>query len=225
MVKLFCLFALLLFSTKIFSQSNIQLSCSFPKSAYLKGEKVEVGVYIKNIGSSPIEFGESSEVNVDLFNQSNELIPAISPTGYTIFVRLPIRLESNEEHISLIEFNRYYGDRFTGVVLDKFIEVGEYRAVINLHHNNNEFETTGSFDVIQPSDDELYVFNTWVDIMQGKIKFQNTRELVRELESLMDLYPNTVYGPTILSHIDIYYYWSLEDKDKAQSTKKKIIDN
>ena len=74
---------------------------------------------------------------------------------------------------------------------------------------------------MEPERSEAVVYKSFVEI-EGRKPYKAVRQ-IKELESLIDVYPNSIYAPHILSKISRFYRISCRDNTHDEEIAKKFM--
>lgn len=221
-IKITMVLILLLLSTS--NAQQLKLNITSLKNIYLKGEPIQISIGVKNEGGKNIDGNFHGTMELKLINDSGKELEYIGPSVDS-FSPITDILESNEEVYNIIEVNRYYGKLFNLAYYDHYLDTGNYTLqVIFSHHIQKPISEQVSFQVENPYDEELIVYNIFIDIIEGEVKGKySANEVAQKLVQLHKTYPNSVYSTNILSLLDAVYDISLGEHDKAVKIREELV--
>jgi hypothetical protein len=196
------------------------MEVSLPKTAYLLDEPIAMGISIRNSGNSVSDIQDNDIVLIKLFDSNDKELQYTGAIGLPFFPIVKI-LQPAEDYYYIISVEDNFGkDR--PHFANKYLLPGRYTMKLYLRPQNKIVDsTTISFQVTEPSGEELTVHNEYIYAVTST---KSAEECVQILRKLADKYPNSCYLPHILDNIRrIFEFW-LNDKAKAQTIEEEIFE-
>lgn len=208
------------------AQYKCKISIETEKNTYVKGELIQLGVSVLNVGSNTIEERIESTPTIKLINENGE---ELKQWGGQIKYSLPSAylLKPNEEKYTVIELNQYFGKIYSIADAGQhYFETGNYTLIISLNPSYITAESTQiSFRVIEPSGEDKDVYDKYVEFVKGfgnrKYTDQQTMERIKLLH---ETYPSSKYNPIFLEILVAYYDITTFDHEKASQTRKELVE-
>lgn len=217
------LLTIILFTSLSLSQ-QLGLEISSLKEVYFVGEPIQILISIKNIGTTNVEGNFYNKMKLELNNANGSEIKYVGPSVDTYSPATESLLPS-ETVYRFIELNRYFGKIFNIAYYDHYLDSGRYTLMANLTPvGQQSIHTEIPFQVIDPSGEELKVYNTFLDITDGEVAGKySAADVAQKLENLHRDYPNSVYSINILTLLDAVYDISLHKYQEASRVREELV--
>lgn len=204
----------------ILSQEYLKMEVSLPKATYLLDEPIAMGISIRNSGNSVSDTQGNDLVLIKLFDSNDKELPYTGPIGLPFFPIVKI-LQPGEDFYYIISVEYDFGkDRRH--FANKYLLPGRYTMKLYLRPQKKIVDsTTISFQVAEPSGEELNVHNEYIYAVTST---KSAEECVQILRRLADKYPNSCYLPHILDNLRLTIKYWLKDKAKAQTIEEELIE-
>jgi len=207
------------------AQKKFQIKAELAKTQYIIGERIDLGLELKNISNSTFKDNLSYSVNVKISNQNGKEIPLQGPSG-DFFSPPKYDFNVNEKCYWYIQLSDFFGKTLSEVTTSRYLDAGKYTIKVSFKPpHSQEITTHISFQVIKPSGDELIVFNSLLQIYSNvylhKYKGSGYPEA---LYNLHISHPNSVYSPELLDVSSSYYFFFLNDRNKSDLIRTELVE-
>ncbi|MFA6026305.1 MAG: hypothetical protein WC727_07685 [Ignavibacteriaceae bacterium] len=214
----------MLFASVVAGQQPFEYKVFMQKDTFLVGELVDIGVNIINISKT---IQKSGYVNIKMLNSDGKEIQCSHRSGDS-FSPIHSTLKPNGESYKILQLNTFFGITHTAYS-HNFFEKGTYKIKVDFSvslshfYENKRYSIEKIIKIVKPEGSEAVVYNSFVEI-EGRKPF-NAAKQIKELESLIDAHPNSVYAPHILSVISSFYRILLHDDTHNEKIDKKLMED
>jgi len=203
---------------------DFRIKLSLAKTTFIVGERVDLGLEIKNISHNTIKGDFNFSVRIQLFDNLGNKLPWEGITG-DIFSPFLNEFKPGEEFYKCIELNDFWGKKFNLRVESLYYDPGKYSIVVTFNPPNmKEIKNSIFFQVNKPSGEEAIVFNEFLQVYRDFKKFSRDSDYPEALYALHLAHPNSVYSPILLDLVSSYYSSFLKDPEKAGSIDHELVE-
>ena len=208
------------------AQPKPKLYINFSKNTYLTGEYEQVEVGVINVNHYIFTEGWEKLV-LELIDENGKNFEYKGISGGVFLEWKGQKLNPGEKAYNILLLNDSFGKSWHSfATVDLYLDPGKYtlRGTLYLPDGDTS-KSEASFQVIEPSGEELSVYHSFVNIITEFQKTKNDFDLTNRLQSVLDAHPQTVYAPLILDILNASYDFGLNQHDKAFSVRKKLVEN
>ncbi|MCL4509468.1 MAG: hypothetical protein M1470_00105 [Bacteroidetes bacterium] len=219
---------LLVLTSFVNAQHVFKINITIPKTTYIVGEPVQIGISVVNISGTTIHQTPLGFTGLRVIDENGKEVQRGGVAG-NWWSPLKNQLEPNEEDYRVIELNEYFGKPYGSLLMvEQYFDVGRYTVRAIFYPRNQSFQaesTQVSFQVIKPEGDELAAYNDFLEIMKNDKEHRYTDvELAETIKSLHEAHPNSVYSPYFLENLDAIYDIPLGEHSKALEARKELVE-
>lgn len=218
---------MLLFTIIIYSNAQqLKLEILGEKQTYFVGEHVQIGISIKNVGSDIVILTNLGYTSINILDEEGNELKYIGSAPREInFSPLKNSLIPNDEDLKIVDLNEFFGEQYNNFITDHYFKKGKYDVVAKFKlYNGITYTKNISFDIVPPINEELIVYNKYVEIMTNEIQHKYTElEVADALQFIYEIYPTSVYIPSVLVMLDAVCDVNLQDHGRASKIREILV--